>query len=292
MANHYVEDINLKKADMDRAHKLYGGEVAINFKDKDHSYWTTYDSPLKKDGTPRLRRLCGVTTFINVLDKPALIPWAVRTTVEFIRDHLGELKNDPDLILQHAREEADRQKDVAAEIGKAIHAWIEAHVKGDRPEMPDDENVLQGVVHFLNWVDEHNVKFEASEQIVYSKKHDYVGTLDIMAVVDGKRCLVDVKTGNGIYAEVKMQTAAYRHAWEEEHGEKIEGRWVWRISKETEEEYVARMEKKGKVEYAPFVPFEAVYLDAEAETQQSDFDGFLAAQRLYRWKAKASKQLG
>lgn len=267
----------------DKTHKLYNGDVTIHFKDSNHSYW------IEENG--KKRRLAGVTTFIKIMDKPALVRWAVRTTVEYIRENLEELQNDPHQILQNAKEESDRQKDLAAEIGSAIHGWIEDHINGDNPEMPEDERVLQGVVHFLDWVSEHKVKFISSEQIVYSRTFDYVGTLDIIAEVDGELCLIDIKTGNGIYAEVKMQTAAYRSAWQEEQKQELSGRWVWRISKETEEQYVERMNKKGKTDFAPFKPFEAVYLDIEADAQENDFKGFLWTQKLYRWRARAQKEL-
>ncbi|MEK7578398.1 MAG: PD-(D/E)XK nuclease family protein [Patescibacteria group bacterium] len=275
----------------DKIHQLYGGKIEIKFLESNHSYWTTFLSELKKDGTAKLRRLTGVTSFIGIIDKPALIPWAVNTTVKYIREHLDELKKEPKEILKAAREESDKQRDISAEIGKAIHAWVEKHINGQEPEMPEDEKVLQGVVNFLDWIAHRKVEFVASEQIVYSKEHDFVGTLDILAKVDKKLCLIDIKTGNGIYAEAKMQTAAYRKAWEEECGKKLSGRWIWRISKETEEQYIGRMQEKEKTDFDPFQAFEAVYLDNDSTTQERDYDGFLAAQKLYRWKAGAEKEL-
>lgn len=268
----------------DKTISLYKGEVKIDFKESNHSYWITGDDGKKK-------RLSGVTTYCGVLDKSqALLPWAVRTTIEYVRDHLDDLKKDPTEILELARQEADKQKNLAAELGKAIHAWVESHIKDEEPEMPEDPRVLTGVNAFLSWVSENKVKFLESEKVVYSKKYNYVGTLDIKAKVNGKLCLLDIKTGNGIYAEAYMQTAAYVQADAEETGDQYVGRWILRLSKETAEEYEARMQKKGLTKYKPYQVFEAVYLDAEPDAQQHDFAAFVNAKSLFEWRKEAEKK--
>ncbi|HOH62093.1 MAG TPA: hypothetical protein PK698_06455 [Bacilli bacterium] len=260
--------------------KLYNGSVEISFTESNHSYW------IKDNG--KKRRLAGVTTFIGILDKPAIVPWAVGLTVEYIRDHIADLQSmDANELLNRAKEEANNQRDIAGEIGKAIHAWVEAHIKGDEPEMPDDAKVLQGVVSFLDWTHDHKVEFLDSEKVVYSKFFDYVGTLDLIVKIDGKKYLADIKTGNALYPEVRLQTSAYLKAYEEESGEKLDGRIAIRISKETEEEYKARMEKKGKTDYPEYKIFEAVMLDEDENLLEQDFSGFINCLDLYRWKSKA-----
>ena len=218
---------------------LYGGKVQIRFQPGNHSYWLL---------GPKLKRLTGVTTHISVLDKPALIPWEVGLAIDYVRDNIELLRQgdvEANEILRRAKDEANKQKDIAAEIGSATHAWVEQHAKGLEPEMPDDPKVLQGVVSFLDWVADNKVTFLWNERMVYSKKHGYVGTADFgikfeTADHKGKTYMGDLKTGNGIYAEVKQQTAAYLKAIEEESGEHYDGRWVLRISKETEEEYMEK----------------------------------------------------
>lgn len=261
--------------------KLYDDTVTIHFYPDSHAYY------LFENG--KKTRLCGVTTFLNIIDKPALIPWAVKTTVEYIRKNLNQLQNDPSELLKAAREEANRQRDLAAEIGHAIHKWIEQHIKGENPEMPEDDKVLMGVNSFLDWAEQNKVNFIHSEKVVYSKEHGFVGTLDIIAEIDGKKYLLDIKTGNGIYGEVKLQTAAYLMAYLEETGEMLDGRYVLRISKETEEEYNARNE--GKAEAGPYRIFEPVFLDADHGELMNDYKGFLNALKLYRWKQSAEASL-
>lgn len=278
--------------------ELYKGKVKIKFiwdpdNSKTHEYYL-----VKEDNN---KRLCGVTTHIGVLDKPALIPWAVSVAVDFIRDHMDVLKetDDPDEILKMARAEADKQKDVAADIGKAIHTWIESHIKGEEPDMPEDPKVIQGVNSFLDWVNENKVTFLWSERVVYSKKHGYVGTADLGIKIGinghrGKKYLADIKTGNGIYAEVKQQTAAYEKALEEE-GDKYDGRWALRISKDTEEEYLAKQKKKldaGKIKtIPPYKVFEALFLDKDSKSIDRDFKAYLASIEEYEWKKVAETEL-
>jgi hypothetical protein len=277
--------------------KLYNGEVTVIFNDSNHSYWTE-SKELKKDGNPKLKRLCGVTTYCGIVDKSqALIPWAVNTTVDYIRDRIDLLKEAKgNEILEMARGEADRQKDLSAEIGKAIHKWVEDHINGKEPEMPDDSRVLEGVNNFLEWKEKNKVKFLWTEKIVYSRSHEYVGTADTGIEIKGKKYLLDIKTGNAIYPEVKMQTAAYLKAEMEESGIEYAGRYALRISKETKEEYTNRMEEKvarykRPCEYPKYQLFEALFLDEDPEELDKDFKGFLATMTLKEWKDKAFKNL-
>jgi hypothetical protein len=166
--------------------------------------------------------------------------------------------------------------------------------------MPDDDNVARGVLSFLEWETAHKVKFLWTEQLVYSKEFGYVGTADFAAMVDDKKCLCDIKTGNGLYNSVMMQTAAYQKAIEEEskfgappsQWEHFDGRWAIRIAKETEEEYLARMAVKNEIkevlgkdarEIKPYEIFEAVFLDKVPGKVDADFKAFLALQTAYEW---------
>lgn len=255
--------------------KLYNESLEILFNENQHSYWTKIDGKMK--------RLCGVTTFLSVIDKPALVPWAVNLTVEYIRKNIAMLQNDPSELLKLAKEEANNQKDLAAEIGKCIHLWISEHIKGNNPEMPDDDRVKKGVESFIDWVITHKVKFLDSERVIYSRNYGFVGTLDMIVEIDGKKYLGDIKTGNAIYDEAKAQTAAYLEAYQEEFGyDTFDGRMILRISKESEEEYIARMDAKGKTDYPKYQVFEPVFLSHD--DYETDLNAFLSAMNIYRWK--------
>lgn len=277
--------------------KLYNGTVEILFDDsldakgeKKHAYYL-----LEND---KKVRLAGVTTYIGVLDKPALINWAVNVTVDFLRMHIDYLKTGQittEEILRMAKEESNRIKNEAGDLGSAIHKWIEEYVKGNNPEMPQDDRVITGVNAFLDWMDEVKGKIICSEKIVYSKQNRYVGTLDFgikigAGPLKGKTLLGDIKTGNSIYEEVKMQTAAYQVADEEEAGKKLyDGRIVLRVSKEDESEYMARMKKKDLKVIPPYQVFEAIFLGNDNNQLEQDYNAFLNCMSLYRWKQAASK---
>jgi len=313
-------------------HELYGGEIRIKFNPGDHSYWLETEETTKK-GTPKLKRLPGVTTHIGMKDKSkALIPWAVGVTLDYVKttlednlqhisgilgqdevnkEELGRVVNiidsfvntDSDGMYEMAQAEAGRIKEEAGAIGSIIHEWVENYINYQLgqlpiiPEMPEDERVIIGVTNFLNWVDEHKVKFLWSEKVVYSKEHGYIGTADIGALIDGKFYLIDIKTGNGLYAEVKMQTGAYLRALMEELDIKEAGRMAIRIAKEDENQYMERMGKKKfyrdnpEREIPPFKVFEFIDFGDDQETLERDFNAYLSCKNIYEWDAIASKEM-
>lgn len=246
------------------------------------------------------KRKTGVTTACGIKDKSdALVSWNREETAK----HLFELLDKGvKLTEQHVIDSAyaaELVKDRAADLGSRIHDWIERYIKYrlktpgyEMPEMPEDPNVLTGATSFLEWESSHKVKFLWSEKLLYSKEHDYIGTGDFGAIVDGITCLCDIKTGNGMYNSVRMQTASYTMADTEESGIKYQGRWAIRISKETEEEYHERMGLKNKIKkllgrsekpVEEYQVFEAKFLDEEEGFMQRDFDAFLNAWGLLKW---------
>ena len=280
---------------MSKIFNLYNNEIQISFSEANHSYWLLDKNNLKKDSTPKKKRLVGVTTVIDVLGKPALINWAVDITVGFLREHIELLRDgtiSSDQILEDAKAEAERIKEQSANIGNIIHQWCSDYINGKKPAMPEDEQAVRGCTNFLDWVNEYNVKFLWSEKIVYSKKYGYVGTADIGAMIKNKKYLIDIKTGNALYPEVKLQTGAYLKALVEESAESYAGRWALRISKENEQEYMARMGKKKYLKVIPpYAIFEAIFLDSEPDILARDFENYLACLMIYNWKKTARKEM-
>jgi hypothetical protein len=255
--------------------KLYGGKVTVTFKTDGHAYYVNGNRPVS------------VTALIGVLDKSrALIPWAVGETVNYIVDKWGTnglTKEQLFTVLEESKSAHKIKKQEAAKIGTITHDWIEKYIKGEQPAMPERKESQIGVNAFLDWVSANKVKVLSSERIVYSKKYDYVGKMDIEAKVNGELCLIDIKTSNGIYNSYNLQTAAYVKADEEESKRKYNGRWIVRLAKETEEEYISRMITKGKTEVSAYVPFEAKFLDITGKEMKRDYDAFLACLTLHSW---------
>jgi hypothetical protein len=268
---------------------LYKGQVQIEFKEASHSYWLLGE---------KKKRLTGVTTIIGkAYDKSTyLIPWAINETIASLlenRSRLIEATTETEIkeLLAEAKKASSEKRDLAAEIGSAIHGWVESFIKGEAPEMPEDNRVAEGVNNFIKWLDGSGFKLIDTEKIVYSKKHGFVGTLDITGERDGKRYLIDIKTGNAIYPEYRIQTAAYLKADQEESGQEYAGRVILRISKETEEEYYTRMKKKtaDDSKIPPFVLFEACEVDAEVNTIEEDYQAFICCLGVYQWRKENEK---
>lgn len=262
--------------------ELYKGKVKVKFFPNSHQYWING----KRAGG-------SVTSIIGVFDKSnALVSWAT----ELFRDHLLDLTaKGVKIIEEHIFEGCNlhsQKKQEAADIGSKIHDWCDKYIRGEKPEMPEEKEVQIGVNAFLDWIDANKVKFISSERAVYSLKHNFVGKMDIEAKVNGKLVLIDLKSSNGIYNTMNMQTAAYVKADEEESGKEYKGRWILRLAKESEKEYNARMEKKnfnrernGKdsVEYPPYQVFEAKFLDEDPKNIEKDYKAFLACKTLKDW---------
>ncbi|MDX3034735.1 hypothetical protein, partial [Streptomyces scabiei] len=186
----------------------------------------------KVTGT-KLRR---VTTILNQgMPKEALVFWAGNITAETAMDNLPYLVRAS--LFPDQRTEAydwlrrahTRKKDARAEIGGAVHDVIEAHVLGEPlpAALMDDEEIRPYLEHFLRFVNEWQVTFEASEMVVGNYTDEYAGKLDyvlrspLIAAAIGAppdmAILGDTKTGGeldvkGVYPEAGLQMSAYRAA--------------------------------------------------------------------------------
>jgi len=149
--------------------------------------------------------LPGVTTILNVLNKPALLWWAWKEGAE-----------GRDLY---------EKRDKAADAGTLCHQMIEAHLKGlPEPPVPEDFDKEQrgraegGFLAFLEWEKAHSFRLLESERSLVSEKYGYGGTIDIGAIVNDT-CIVDIKTSKDVYVSMKIQVAAYQNLWNENHPE-------------------------------------------------------------------------
>ncbi len=148
--------------------------------------------------------------------------------------------------LKEAYKAHKETKDAAADLGTQIHDLIELFIKGKKPKIPNDERVKNGFLAFLKWVDENKIKFLGSESHIYSKKYDYAGILDIEAKINGKLAIVDIKSSNGIYNEMRYQVSGYRGAKEEMTKKKYEESWIIQLGKETGEFKAYRLDDHPK----------------------------------------------
>lgn len=204
---------------------LYNKTVELIFDEFKHSYYF--------EG----KRIPSVTTILSIINKPALIAWAANMAADSFKEAMkagvayDELQINE--LYLNAKGAHRKKKTDAGDIGTFTHKWVEDWIKGKAPEAPVNEGLRESTERFLKWQKEHDVKFLSSEQVIYSKKYGYTGTLDFICQYEGKLILGDLKTSNGIYPEMWLQTAAYRQAREEEFpAEKYQGQAIIRIGKD------------------------------------------------------------
>lgn len=176
-------------------------------------------------------KLPSVTTILSLLDKPALVQWAANTSAEYIAERvqaLPELTTDAILsICESAKKEFRKVSRKAMDIGTTVHTAVEQYIKtGATPLSPSDE-VLSAFIAFLEWEKANNVKYLQTELTIYGD--GYAGTLDLLCNLGGKTYVVDFKTSTGIWPEMSLQLAAYRHAVNAD----VQGHGILRLDKVT-----------------------------------------------------------
>ena len=137
------------------------------------------------------KRVPGVTTVLRVVNKPALVPWANKLGLQGI----------------DTRKYVDR----LASVGTLAHYWIEGLLlTGKDPDLSEWSQEQQdldsnSVLKFLKWRGQHDLWVIETEKPLASETYRYGGTLDILADVDGRRGLIDIKTSKAIYDDHMYQ---------------------------------------------------------------------------------------
>lgn len=285
-------------------YSLYNGEVTVKFYPNSHRYKVTD----LKNGLDNVS-MKGVTTYLGIKDKStALQIWTAEQMGLYILDRMDEGSLITEEVIAKAVNLHNENKEEASAIGKKTHDWCEYFIKHRlgiagyeaEPTLPEEQATLLGVNSFLQFITQHDVEFVASEKIVYSRKHKYIGLMDLKAKVNGNLTSIDFKTSNGLYNTVFAQASAYAKADEEEMEflgvkDKYENMYALRLAKETKEEYYDRMEKKNRIrvllgkdpkEVAEYKPFEFRISEGKDSLESNFTEGFLACKALFEWDQK------
>ena len=175
---------------------------------KAHQKYYTKDGVLVK----------GVTTILQVLNKPFLLKWANDLGLAGIKmsDYVDNL----------------------ADIGTLAHAIVEARLMKTVVDYsdysPNQKRLAEtSSAKFFDW--ETKNKFEAIKcEIQLVSEKGFGGTIDIYCNLNGKKTLIDLKTSKAIYPEHFIQTAAYKILLEE-NGYPVEECRILRIGRSAEE---------------------------------------------------------
>jgi hypothetical protein len=103
----------------------------------------------------------------------------------------------------------------AAELGTAIHEWVQAEVTGTTP-YPDVDNqpaaFWEMVAAWDAFAKGKEIVPHFTETTVWNEEKGYAGTADGMWIIDGRYTLLDLKTSRGLYTSTWMQLAALWNA--------------------------------------------------------------------------------
>jgi hypothetical protein len=157
------------------------------------------------------KKAIGVTSVLNTLPKDALINWAARVTAEAAVDRWDELGALPPAArlkeLNDARWNVTKE---AALRGTEIHDLGDKLSRGEKVDVPAAPR--RPVEAYARFLDKWDITMLATEAPCANTVLGYAGTLDAHASI-GKlgigRCMLDLKTGRGVYESTALQLVAY-----------------------------------------------------------------------------------
>jgi hypothetical protein len=84
----------------------------------------------------------------------------------------------------------------ARQRGTAVHVACHLWNSGDLDEATVDERIAGYLDGWRRAVSELGLVVKESEKLVYSKTYSFAGTVDVVAELGGKNCIIDIKTGD------------------------------------------------------------------------------------------------
>lgn len=154
-----------------------------------------------------------VTGVLGLLNKPGLSWGAAKETALFAIHHPDEWQHlDPtDAYHRLRKHHAGVWRDKASR-GTAVHALALEWAEGREVDCPPEcDPYLDALERF--YVDRSPVWVEVERSVVYNAPDlAFGGSFDAIAELDGRRVVLDIKTGQRYPVEVTAQLAAYRFA--------------------------------------------------------------------------------
>ncbi|WP_146113301.1 MULTISPECIES: cytochrome [unclassified Arthrobacter] len=148
-----------------------------------------------------------ITTVIG-MDKMDLSGWAGYMAAKSLSEdqRLSDALSQPGKMRSLVRDSAaaaERYRDAAAERGDRVHNYAEhfaLRALGKPDELAAVRSALEAndelgfATHFEKWWEQYQVEPLATEVTVWNESVGYAGTIDLVARIGGKVCLLDYKT--------------------------------------------------------------------------------------------------
>ncbi|MEN6321717.1 MAG: hypothetical protein ABFD82_23585 [Syntrophaceae bacterium] len=175
----------------------------------------------------------GLTTVLGLLNKPALVPWANKLGLKGI--------------------DVSKFVDDKADIGTLGHAFVTDKLEGKETDTSDySRNQIDAAMNcalsFWEWEKNHPIdEIYFCERPLVSETHRFGATLDIYGKFAGRKEIIDLKTGTGIYPEHVYQVSTLKKLLEE-HGNEIEGVRVLNIPRTEDESFAEKVPSEKEME--------------------------------------------
>jgi len=196
--------------------------------------------------------------------------------------------------------EGERIKKISADEGIRVHEAAQAILIGDDPEI--DKDISPAIDAFVEFIEENPIEVDSDyiEKRVINHDDKYAGTIDALAVIDGKVGVMDIKTSQAIYRDYNLQTSAYMAGLMDEV-DNLETKWILRIDQSRVcKRCGGKLREKGgrkkvKIDWSNTAQrtcnheWGPVVGDVELQefpNWKEDYEGFLGAKKLWEWEHK------
>ena len=137
---------------------------------------------------------------------------------KFFHEWLKDVGHNADIIASKAASE-----------GTQVHTAIDNFLQGNEINWLDEYGnakysleVWKMILKFAEFWNTHKPELITSEYHLFSDKHEYAGTSDLVIKLKDQIWLLDIKTSNSLHTSYDLQIASYAKAWNETHDTLIE----------------------------------------------------------------------
>ncbi len=211
-----------------------------------------------------------------------------------------EIKAKPALYRYYGEatsfEAAKAATENSAREGTLIHETLQKFLIGENPEI--SPAIAPAVTEAMNFIKKYDIKVDPLyiEKRICHTEHRYAGTIDSLALINGRVGVLDIKTSQAVYRDYNLQTSAYMAVLSHEI-KNLETRWIFRVDQiKTCFNCGATLRPKGgrdKIRSRfggcaennhAWSELTGVCELKEIPEWKDDFDAFLGAKKLWEWE--------